>query len=152
VRNDRGSQPDALVAVKPAVIVDTNVVVAGLPIAGNPLPVAAILRGMLNGELPFVASCALLAEYREVLTRPALKRLHGLDDAALEALLGRLEAGAELVEAVAAAAAPDPGDQMLWELLAARADAVLVTSDKLLLRNRAMRGRIMTPVAFLACA
>jgi putative PIN family toxin of toxin-antitoxin system len=152
VRNDRGSQRDALVAVRPAVIVDTNVVVAGLPIAGNPLPVAAILRDMLNGELRFVASVALLAEYREVLTRPALKRLHGLDDAALEALLGRLEAGAELVEAVAAAAAPDPGDQMLWELLAARADAVLVTSDKLLLRNRTMRGRIMTPVAFLACA
>ena len=138
--------------MKPAVIVDTNVVVAGLPIAGNPLPVAAILQGMLSGEMAFLASVALLAEYREVLARPPLRRLHGLDDLALHALVDRLAQGAELVDAVPAAAAPDPGDQMLWELLAARADAVLVTSDKRLLRDRAMRGRILTPETWLALA
>ena len=136
--------------MKPAVIVDTNVVVAGFPMAGNPLPVAAILRHMLNGEMAFVASIALLAEYREVLARPPLRKLHGLDDDALDALVARLEQGAQLVATAPAAAAPDPGDQMLWELLAARADAVLVTSDRLLLRDRAMRGRIMTPEAWLA--
>ena len=145
--------PAAIAAVKPpAVIVDTNVVVAGFPIAGNPLPVAAILRAMLDGELAFLASAALLAEYREVLARPPLRRLHGLDDEALAALVGRLASGAELVETGDAAAAPDPGDQMLWALLAARADAVLVTSDKQLLRDRAMRGRVVTPEAFLARA
>ena len=41
---------------------------------------------------------------------------------------------------------------MLWELLAARADLVLVTSDKLLLRDRAMRGRVISPEAWLALA
>ena len=138
--------------MRPAVIVDTNVVVAGFPIDGNPLPVAAILQGMLNGEVAFVASAALLAEYREVLSRPPLLKLHGLGDEALAALVDRLEQGAERVETGAAAAAPDPGDQMLWELLAARADAVLVTSDKLLLRDRAMRGRVITPEAWLALA
>jgi hypothetical protein len=40
----------------------------------------------------------------------------------------------------------------LWELLAARPDLVLVTSDKLLLRDRAMRGRVITLQAFLAAA
>ena len=139
--------------MKAAVIVDTNVVVAGFPIAGNLLPVAAILQRMLNGEMAFLASIALLAEYREVLARPPVRKLHGLGDAALEALVARLEAGAEVVvEIAAAAAAPDPGDQMLWELLAARADAVLVTSDKLLLRDRSMRGRVLTPEAWLALA
>ena len=142
--------------MKPAVIVDTNVVVAGFPLAGNPLPVAAILRSMLSGELAFVASPALLAEYREVLARPPLRKLHGLGDEALAALVARLEDGAEMVDAAAiasaAALAPDPGDQMLWELLAARADAVLVSSDKLLLRDRAMRGRVVTPDVWLALA
>jgi len=144
--------PRPFIAVRPAVIVDTNVVVAGFPIAGNPLPVAAILQGMLNGELAFLASAALFDEYRDVLSRPPLRKLHGLGDAALAALLARLEAAAELVEAVAAATAPDPGDQMLWELLAARADALLVTSDKRLLRDRPMRGRVVTPEAWLALA
>ena len=139
--------------MKRSVIVDTNVVVAGFPIAGNPLPVAAILRRMLDGEMAFLASMALLAEYREVLARPPLRKLHRLDDAALAALVARLEQGAEIIETVAAStAAPDPGDQMLWELLAARADALLVTSDKRLLRDKAMRGRVVTPEAWLARA
>jgi uncharacterized protein len=46
--------------------------------------------------------------------------------------------------------APDPGDQMLWELLAARDDLVLVTGDKRLLRDRGMRGRVISAEAFLA--
>ena len=138
--------------MKAAAIVDTNVVVAGFPIAGNPLPAAAILQGMLNGELAFVASPSLLAEYREVLSRPPLQKLHGLTDAALHALVGRIEQHADVIEPPAAAPAPDPGDQMLWELLAARVDLVLVTSDKLLLRDRPMRGRIITPEAYFALA
>ena len=52
----------------------------------------------------------------------------------------------------AAPAAPDPGDQMLWELLAARDDLILVTGDKLLLRDRGMRGRVISAEAFLAAA
>ncbi|MCE9660735.1 MAG: putative toxin-antitoxin system toxin component, PIN family [Burkholderiales bacterium] len=138
--------------MKAAVIVDTNVVVAGFPIAGNALPVAAILRDMLSGELAFAASEPLLAEYREVLSRPPLQKLHGLADDALRDLVARLEQKAHLVEPAAAALAPDPGDQMLWELLAAHPDLVLVTCDKLLLRDRAMRGRVITPQAWLALA
>jgi putative PIN family toxin of toxin-antitoxin system len=136
--------------VRPAVIVDTNVVVAGLPLSANALPVAAILREMLSGELSFIASPQLLAEYREVLGRPLLKALHGLAEDALQAFLDRIEERADVIAPAVSTPAPDPGDQMLWDLLAARADLVLVTGDKLLLRDRAMRGRVITPQVFLA--
>ena len=136
-----------------AVVVDTNVVVAGLPLAGNSLPVARILHGMLGATFPFVVSEPLLAEYREVLARPNVCRLHGLAGDALEALVEGIARHATVVEpAVAAPAAPDPGDQMLWELLAAREDLVLVTADKRLLRDRGMRGRVISAEAFLAAA
>jgi hypothetical protein len=50
---------------------------------------------------------------------------------------------------VAAPPAPDPGDQLLWELLAAKADLLLVTSDKAVLRDPGMRSRVVSPHAFL---
>lgn len=53
------------------VIVDTNVVVAGLITADVGAPAAHILDGMLSGKLAFVVSAALLAEYRDVLNRPS---------------------------------------------------------------------------------
>ena len=135
-----------------AVVVDTNVVVAGLPLAGNALPVAQILQGMLAAAFPFVVSGPLLAEYREVLARPNVSRLHGLDSEALDALVAAIARHATLLAPVPAPAAPDPGDQMLWELLAAREDLVLVTGDKLLQRDRGMRGRVISAEAFLAVA
>ena len=46
--------------------------------------------------------------------------------------------------------APDPGDPLLWDLLAARQDLVLVTGDKLLLQDPAMNGRVITLAAFWA--
>ena len=136
-----------------AVIVDTNVVVAGLPIERTDLPFAPILQGMLSAAFPFAVSASLLAEYREVLGRPALQKLHGLDGDALEAIVTNIARHAIVLEPAAVSVpAPDPGDQLLWELLAARADLVLVTSDKLLLRDPGMRGRVITPQAFLAAA
>lgn len=50
-------------------------------------PTARILDGMLGARFPFAPSTALLAEYRSVLNRPALRRRHGLDADELEALL-----------------------------------------------------------------
>ena len=135
---------------RPAVIVDTNVVVAGLLTANESSPVARILDGMLVAAIPFVVSEALLAEYRTVLVRPALRELHGLSVAELEIVLTDLAQHAIVLAPVAAPRAPDPGDQLLWELLAARADLLLVTGDKLLLRDAGMRGRVISPQAFLA--
>ncbi len=138
---------------RPAVIVDTNVVMAGLLTAHEASPVARILDGMLAAAFAFVVSEALLAEYRTVLVRPGLRKLHGLTVAEVEAILIDLAQHAIVLAPVpipAAPPAPDPGDPLLWELLAARADLLLVTGDKLRLRNAGMRGRVMTPQAFVS--
>jgi putative PIN family toxin of toxin-antitoxin system len=137
----------------PAVIVDTNVVVAGLLTKQDTSPVARILDGMLGAAFPFVLSEALLAEYRAVLVRPVLRKLHGLTVAELEAILTDLAQHAIVLapeSTLPAPPAPDPGDQLLWELLTARADLVLVTGDKLLLRDAGMRGRVISPSAFVS--
>ncbi|HWH81510.1 MAG TPA: PIN domain-containing protein [Burkholderiaceae bacterium] len=135
---------------RPAVIVDTNVVVAGLLTRQDTSPVARILDGMLGAAFPFVLSEPLLAEYRAVLVRPVLRRLHGLTVAEVEAVLTDLVQHAIILAPAAAPPAPDPGDQLLWELLAARADLVLVTGDKRLLRDAGMRGRVIPPSVFVA--
>ena len=133
-----------------AVIVDTNVVVADLLTAHGVSPVARILDGMLAAAFPFVVSEALLAEYRTVLVRPTLRKLHGLTVAEVEAILTDLAQHAIVLAPVAGPPAPDPGDQLLWGLLAARADLLLVTGDKLLLRDAGMPGRVISPQAFVA--
>lgn len=133
----------------PPVIVDTNVVIAGLLTARSDSPVARILDGMLAAAFPFVVSEALLAEYRTVLARPALRRAHGLSVTEQETLLIELAQHAIVLAPVAAPPAPDPGDQLLWELLAARDDIVLVTGDKRLFDDVLMCKRMFTPQGFL---
>ena len=137
-----------------AVIVDTNVVVAGLLTGNDASPdfanSARILDGMLAAAFPFVVSEALLAEYRAVLVRPGLRKLHGLTVAEVETLLTDIAQHAIVLKPVAASPAPDPGDQLLWELLAAKPDLLLVTGDKLLLRDSGMQGRIVSPQTFVA--
>ena len=137
---------------KVAVIVDTNVVVAGLLTASSASPVARILDGMLAAAFPFVVSESLLAEYRTVLVRPKLCRLHGLTISEVETILTDLALHAIVLNPspLTAAPAPDPGDQLLWDLLAARADLVLVTGDKLLLEDSGMEGRVIAPQVFVA--
>jgi putative PIN family toxin of toxin-antitoxin system len=133
-----------------AVIVDTNVVVAGLLTGNDASPVARILDGMLAAAFPFVVSEDLLAEYRTVLARPGLRKLHGLTIAEVEAILIDLAQHAIVVTPVVAAPAPDPGDQLLWNLLAARPDILLVTGDKVLLRDAGMKGRVISASVFVA--
>jgi predicted nucleic acid-binding protein len=131
-------------------IVDTDIVVAGLLTVQPASPVVRILDAMLTGQFPFVVSEALLAEYRDVLARPRLCKAHGLDAAARETLLVELAQHAIVLQPVAAVAAPAPGDQHLWNLLAARDDLRLVTGDKRLLEDSAMRPRLLTAEALVA--
>jgi putative PIN family toxin of toxin-antitoxin system len=133
---------------RPPVIVDTNVVVAGLITAQASSPVGRILEGMLAAAFTFAVSPALLAEYHAVLVRPSLRKLHGLTLKQIETILTDLAQHAIVLEPVAGPPAPDPGDQFLWDLLAARADLLLVTGDKLLLSDTSMRGRVVTPTEF----
>lgn len=133
---------------RPAVI-DTNVVVAGLLTGDAKSPVARVLDGMLEAAFRFVVSEALLAEYLSVLERPALRKLHGLRVAEVETLVTDIAAHAIVLAPAVAPPAPDPGDQLLWNLLAARSDLVLVTGDKLLLRAPETRARVMTARQFV---
>jgi predicted nucleic acid-binding protein len=132
-----------------AVIVDTNVVVAGLLTGNDASPVVRILDGMLASTFPFVVSEALLAEVHAVLLRPALRKLHGLSVMEVEALLTDIAQHAIVLVPVVAAPAPYPGDQLLWGLLAVRDDLLLVTGDKALLRDAGMHPRVVTPQSFL---
>lgn len=134
---------------RPAVIVDTNVVVAALLTHNDNSPVARILDGMLCAAFPFVVSEALLAEYHSVLARPGLRKLHGLNLGQIDTILTDLARHAIVLQPVLAPAAPDPGDQLLWELLAARDDILLVTGDKLLQQDAGMRGRVISPHTFM---
>ena len=129
--------------------VDTNVVAAAALMASRPdSPVARVLDGMLAARFPFVLSEALLAEYRVVLARPKLRGLHGLRVEELESLLVEIVRHAIVLEPVSAPPAPDPGDQMLWNLLAVRLDLVLVSGDRALQLDEGMSGRVLSPAQF----
>lgn len=144
-------------------VIDTNVVVAGLLASRPDSPVACILYGMLGATFSFVLSEPLLAEYRAVLLRPHLNKLHGLSEAEVDTVLQELaqhaivlgtpdpttQPPAESAPALAPALAPDPGDQFLWNLLATRSDLVLVTGDKRLLAAPDMAPRVVLPATFV---
>lgn len=133
-----------------AVVVDTNVVVAGLLTGDDTSPVARILDGMLAAAFPFVMSEALFAEYRTVLVRPGLRKMHGLTVAEVESVLTDIAQHAIVLHTMPGPKAPDRGDQFLWDLLVARADLMLVTGDKMLLRDASMRARVISPREFVA--
>jgi len=130
-------------------IVDTHVLAAGLLTGNATPPVARTLDGMLAAAFPFVVSVALLAEYRAVLVRPALRKLHGLTVAEVETLLTDIAQHAIVLPPGVGSPAPEPGDQRLWDLLAARPAPLLVTGDKALQRDAAMRSRVVSPQAFV---
>lgn len=130
----------------PRLVVDTNVVVSGLLSSDPQAPPVRILAGMPAGRIPFLISSDLLAEYREVLLRPKIQRLHGLSPSEVETVLGRLrQLGTESHPASTAGAAPDPGDAHIWALLAAHPEVVLVTGDHLLVDHPPEPGRVVSP-------
>lgn len=129
----------------PALVIDTNVIVAGLISAGRESPVTRILDAMLDGRLPFLLSPALLAEYRQVLSRDGLMKLHGLQAEEIDDLLTDLAANAIWREPTTDRAAPDPGDDHLWSLLAVQPHGLLVTGDRLLRDNPPRQGVVISP-------
>lgn len=134
-------------------IIDTNVVVAGLLTAHDDSPVARILDGMLSATFPFVVSEALLEEYRAVLLRPKLSKLHSLSEVEVDYILTEIVRHAIVLKPAdlgESPRAPDSGDQFLWDLLATRVDLVLVTGDKLLLQAEGMQQRVILPQVFVA--
>ena len=138
----------ARVGLQGPVVVDTNVLIGGLPTANGPGTLAPILAGMLDGSIAFLVSDALLSEYRAVLLRPSLLARLRLQPADVLSLVERLAGCGIAMQPVPAPPAPDPGDQLLWELLAACPAARLLTRDRLLLRKGRMRRLVLLPEAF----
>ena len=132
------------------VIVDTNVVVAGLLTASEGSPVVRILDGMLSAAFPFVVSEVLLLEYRSVLLRPAIRRRHGMTVDEIDSMLTSLVHPAIVLQPAPGAVAPDARDQLLWDILNADQRLYLVTGDRVLLNDDSMRGRVLSAAEFVA--
>lgn len=131
-------------------VVDTSVLVAGLLTADPESPPARILDAMLAGEVRFLLCVELLAEYRTVLLRERIRVRHGLAVAEVDALLEALATDAVVVDiAERNETAPDPGDDFLWRLLAARSGAGLITGDAALLGHPPPRTRVISPRVWL---
>jgi uncharacterized protein len=135
------------------VVVDTNVVVSGLLTSDDGAPTVSILNAMLTGEIRVLLSVDLLAEYRVVLLRPAIRSRHGLEESGVDAILTAIAENAVVCEPLEPPTAPpDSGDHHLWSILAARGDAVLVTGDRALLDGAPSWAMVITPRDFVSCA
>jgi putative PIN family toxin of toxin-antitoxin system len=126
-------------------VVDTNVVVAGLVTGSSRSPVALVLDAMLSGTLVLLLSPALLDEYRLVLSRPKLVKLHGLTETQIDQLLVELTANAIWREPEPGSPAPDRGGDHLWALLSAYSGSILVTGDRLLHENPPTQSSVISP-------
>lgn len=105
------------------VVLDTNILVSALL---SPFgPPARVLDLVLAGELRTAFDDRVLAEYRDVLSRPRF----GFDSADVGALLDFLEAEGEAVIATPwPHALPDPDDAAFVEVAMA-AQAILITGN-----------------------
>ena len=128
-------------------IIDTNVVVSGLISPATDSPTARILEDMLTGQLVFVLSPALLAEYRAVLLRPNITKRHGLAEPEVDQILIELTANAKWSQPDQddAHVAPDNGDAHLWALLTMHPEASLITGDRRLIQNPRPGSKIISP-------
>jgi putative PIN family toxin of toxin-antitoxin system len=133
-------------------IVDTNVVAAGLITKRSDSPTARILDAMLTGSLIYLLSADLLNEYRHVLLRPKLARLHGLQEPELEQIMIELTANALWRDPTTDRNhhPPDPFDHHLWDLLASEPASILITGDQLLMENPRPQSSVISPATWVA--
>jgi putative PIN family toxin of toxin-antitoxin system len=136
--------------VKPrTAVIDTNIVVAGLLTAEGGSPTVRILDGMRQGMFPFLLSTALLAEYREVLLRDKIRKVHGLGGREIDLLLTEIATHAIVREPEAASGAPDPKDNHLWALALCVPGSALVTGDLTLARTPPPGTRVLSAKQFV---
>jgi putative PIN family toxin of toxin-antitoxin system len=132
-------------------VIDTNVVVSGPLTRDRDAPTAVILDAMVAGRFAFMLSLDLIAEYREVLLRPRIRRRHGLGEAEVDAFLTELAANARVREPAPSVVRPrDTGDSHLFALLDTDRTAVLVTGDDALVTDAPDPDRVLSPRIFSA--
>lgn len=138
-----------------AVVVDTNVVVAALLTADRSSPTARVLDGMLKARFVFLLSELLLAEYRVVLLRPAIRDRHGLAEAEVDELLaeivrnGIVRSPRHSAKNAPDTNAPDRNDQHLWDLVGSEPGSVLVTGDLELAKDPPAGGQVLSAREFV---
>lgn len=126
------------------IILDTNVIVSGLITNNSAAPTVRLLDAIVAGRVRPIMSPALLDEYRAVLLRPKIQKLHGLDIDQLDALLASIVQHSMWREPTASRYdAPDIGDNHLWNLLHAEPTAILVTGDLQLLDTPPFETRVI---------
>lgn len=135
--------------MNPSWVVDTNVIVSGLITRNHEAAVCRILDGMLDGAFAFVLSPELLAEYRQVLMRPAVARYHGRTTGEIDLLLQHLVANGIWREPPSGPKAPDAGDDHLWAILASVPGTILITGDRLLSAKPPSFTQVLSPAEFL---
>lgn len=136
--------------IRRPVVVDTNVIISAHLTSRPESPTARILDAMIAARFPFLVSVELLAEYRRVLLRQHIRGRHGLGADKVDKILTEIAFNGIVVEpAPIETPSPDPGDQHLWELLAARPGAVLVTGDSRLLQSPTGGATVISPRGFV---
>jgi putative PIN family toxin of toxin-antitoxin system len=136
--------------VRLPIVVDTNVVVSGILTSDPNAPTARIVDAMLEGSLIFLLSVDLLAEYRVVLLRPALRARHGLDNSEIDIVLTTLADNAVVRKPIdPPSLPPDRGDRHLWALLAAHPGTTLITGDRALLEHPPDWAKVVAPGDFV---
>ncbi|MFO7726921.1 MAG: putative toxin-antitoxin system toxin component, PIN family [Desulfonatronovibrio sp.] len=132
-------------------VVDTNIFIAGLITSAPKSPTALILDAMLKGNMAFLLSPELLSEYRNVLLRPKIARIHNLNMDEVDQVLVEITANAVWREIAldTGHSCPDPGDSHLWALLDSEPSAILVTGDQLLVNNPRPGSSVISPAAWL---
>ena len=135
----------------PVAVVDTNVVVSGLLTGAPDAPTRTILDAMLAGQISYLLSVALLAEYRSVLLRPGIQKRHGLSEDGIDRILEAIaENGIFRDPDLDGVDCPDPDDAHVWALLENTAGAVLVTGDHALMDAGGPAGSVLSPASFSA--
>jgi uncharacterized protein len=127
-------------------LIDTNVVVSGLLTSDPDAPTSRILDAMLGGRFRFLISIELLAEYREVLLRPKIRRRHRLSESEIDRILTDLAANGIPIESPSDKTLE--GDDHLRWILESDASATLITGDTQLARSVSKRSR--SPRSFAA--
>lgn len=127
------------------VVVDTNVVVSGLL---SPFgPPGVIVRLITAGRLIPCYDARIVAEYTEVLHRPAFP--FSRDE--IEALTAQIEAGGVLASPVPLAARlPDPDDEPFLEVaIAAQAEYLVTGNGDHFPRDRCADVQVVSPREFI---
>lgn len=147
-----------MITERPRVVFDCNLFLQAAISSGG--PAAACMELVDEGAVTLVISPSVLAEARDVLTRPKLARkFASLSPEYVERFLANVEARAELMHEVphAIALPRDPKDEPYINLAIASGARYLVTRDKDLLdlmgdqalRQHAPTLSILDPVALL---